>query len=257
MKKTITLLLSVLLLTNIAYASDDLDSLKKDVSNSLNAIVKTLKGYLKKTDEELKESKVVVEEIKEKAQALKEASQKKETNPVVLKQGLAAMPNCNISNQELAWSNDKWICRTPSYGTDCYPAKDEYRYEQADGSMVCSKSPKGSSINYYWKFRGYTSTCDSQSRKSKIYGCYYKNKNNQEVEVADSNCASATKSAVEERICYANWIVGPWVSRGCNASCNRPKRRSVSCPANNICIGPMPPTTGACSYQGSCSYGGS
>jgi hypothetical protein len=205
MKKFI-LLLSVLLLANNAIAVGDLESIKNYVVDNLNNTVSVLKNYFKTADIALKENKIIIEEENIKAHALKDASQKKETNPVVLKQGLAPMPNCDTTTQELAWSNDKWICRPPTYGTDCMPASDEYRYEE-DGKIVCSKSAKGKSLNYYWKFRGYGLNCDYSNNKFKIYGCYYKNKNNQEIEIEDSYCETKSKPYQANTSCRIECII--------------------------------------------------
>jgi hypothetical protein len=253
MKKFITLLLSVFLLTNTAIASDDITSLREDVSKGLNSTVKTLKEYFKKTDTELKEKKVIVEDAKEKAYVLKEASEVKETNPVVLKQGTASMPNCAV-NEELQWGGSSWTCLVPSYGTDCNPAKDEYKYYVGD-KAVCAKTPQGQSINYYWKFRGYYPNCGSDAKRARIYGCYYTNKLGAEVEVSDSNCSGASKPSVAEYTCYANWQTGGWGS--CSKSCGSgTKTRSVTCAANHICTGSKPSTSQSCN-AGSCNSGGS
>jgi hypothetical protein len=194
MKKIISLLLSLSLLANTAIASDDITNLREDISDKLNSTVATLKEYFKKTNEKLIENKVSVDTAKETAQTLKESSLEKETNPVVLKQGLVAMPDCDETTQELAWVDDKWVCRAPTYGTDCYPASDEYRYEE-DGKYVCSKTPQGESLNYYWKFRGYSLTCTNH-KKDSVYDCFYNNKNNQEILVNNSYCANKEKPYV-------------------------------------------------------------
>jgi hypothetical protein len=205
MKKIILSCLSILLFANIANAMNDIESLKSYVSDELNSTVSILKNYFKKTDTDLKEKKVIVEDAKLKAEVLKASSSEKETNPVVLNQGLVAMPNCDTETQELAWNNDKWICRTPTYGTDCMPASDEYRYEE-DGKMVCTKYAKGSSLDYYWKFRGYSANCDSANNKFKIYGCYYNNKNNQEIEISDDYCSGKSKQSQVNKSCRIECI---------------------------------------------------
>jgi hypothetical protein len=260
MKKIISLLLSLSLLANTAIASDDITNLREDISDKLNSTVATLKEYFKKTNEKLIENKVSVDTAKETAQALKESSLEKETNPVVLKHGTASMPNCDTSIEELAWNGDNWACVKPSYGTDCYPAKDEYRYEE-DGKIICSKSPQGESLNYYWKFRGHGFDCNTDAQKEKVYGCYYTNKLGAEVEVLDINCNGKSKPSADESICYANWQVGPWVYSKYitvdvytgNSSSTHDFRtypdpcssgsRGVTCPANHICTGSKPETT--------------
>jgi hypothetical protein len=250
MKKIITLLLSLSLLANTAIASDDIDNLKKEVSESLNHTVKTLKEYFKKTDTELKLEEIIVKDAKEKAYVLKESSQAKETNPVVLKQGTASMPNCS-SNEELQWVDSSWACVVPSYGTDCYPAKDEYKY-YVDGKAVCSKSAEGKLLNYYWKFRGYYPNCGSDAKRAKVYGCYYTNKLGVEVEISDANCNGKDKPSVAEYVCYANWKVGGW------GYCNQPCRsygsqsRSVTCASNHVCAGSKPATTQRCGGYREC-----
>jgi hypothetical protein len=245
MKKIISLLLSVLFVSNIALAEDaSINSLKEEVSDKLNSTVSVLKSYFKKTNEKLIENKVSVDTAKETAQALKESSLEKETNPVVLKHGTASMPNCDTSIEELAWNGDNWACVKPSYGTDCYPAKDEYRYEE-DGKIICSKSPQGESLNYYWKFRGHGFDCNTDAQKEKVYGCYYTNKLGAEVEVLDINCNGKSKPSADESICYANWQVGGFGS--CSVSCGPgTQTREVSCPANHICADSQPASTQSC-----------
>jgi hypothetical protein len=194
MKKLLLSFLSVLLFAGIANSLDDINSIKEYVSDELNSTVSILKSYFKKTDTELKDKKIIVEDAKEKSKALKLLSLEKETNPVVLKQGLVEMPICDTETQELTWINDKWSCIVPSYGTDCHPASDEYRYEE-NGKFVCSKAAKGQLISYYYKYRGLGNTCGSDNKKPLVYSCYYKNKNNAEIEVSESYCEDKLKPA--------------------------------------------------------------
>jgi hypothetical protein len=183
MKKIILSCLSILLFANIANAMNDIESLKSYVSDELNSTVSILKNYFKKTDTDLKEKKVIVEDAKLKAEVLKASSSEKETNPVVLNQGLVAMPNCDTETQELAWNNDKWVCRTPTYGTDCYPAKDETRIDNGDGSFSCVKNGTYTNVS-----RG-LSVCNGTEKTIQI-ACMFKNtKSGQETEV-ESGCGN-------------------------------------------------------------------
>lgn len=217
MKKIIILLISTLLFVNTSFASNDLDSLKIEVSESLNETVKVLKDYFKKTDEELKSNKIKVEEAKEKAQALKESSKEKETNPVVLKQGLVEMPNCDADTEELAWYNDKWICRTPTYGTDCYPAKDEIRVDNGDGAFTCIKEGTYTNVS-----RG-LSVCDGTDKTTQIACIFKNNKNGQEYQVEGSYCPSTPTPQRYKQACGEN---------GTNSSCKCPAGYKYN---NNTC----------------------
>jgi hypothetical protein len=194
-------LFTTISVTNASYSFIDL---KNDISDELNSTVSTLKNYFKEIDIQLKKEKAVVEDAKAKAESLKAASSEKETNPVVLNQGLVAMPNCDTSSEELAWSGQKWICRKPSYGTDCYPSSGETRINNGDGTFKCVQS--GSYVNEATGL----GACDGTEKRTQVACMFTNNKNGKKYQV-DSGCSNGVQRYRQ-----------PCGSNGINSACKCP-----------------------------------
>ncbi|HAG52737.1 MAG TPA: hypothetical protein DCL21_03010, partial [Alphaproteobacteria bacterium] len=130
--------------------------------------------------------------------------------------------------------------------SDCIAASDEYRYEDSNGNIVCKKSSEGSDLKYYWKFEGYGAKCNSDITKEKIYGCYYKDKNNKAIQVTKSHCTSVSKPNSSSVACEKPWTVLGWGA--CSKSCGGgTQTRSVTCDAGYNCSNyPQPINSQAC-----------
>lgn len=242
MKKLIIIL--CLFSLNVS-ANGELKETRKTVASNLNRTVVSLKDDFKVVKTKLDENKTEIDDLKDKSIALKIDSEKEESNPTVLTHGEKKMKNCS-DNQELYWTSKGWECKSPVYGSDCNAASDEYKYSSGD-KKVCSKTPAGVSIYSisYWKFRGYALSCASNKEKAKVYGCYYKNKLNKEIEISSSYCSKKSKPSAKVYICYADWAVGKWGA--CSKTCGGGvQKRSVSCPTNHICRNTKPADSQAC-----------
>jgi hypothetical protein len=245
MKKAILLLLSSFFV--LTSNADELKNTRKVIGEDLNATVKLIKGDLKSVNDALETNNREVRTMKSKANELLEFSNEKESNPTVLAHGADRVEDCK-DKQELAWNGKKWICKTPDYGTDCVKANDEYKYENPanSGKYVCSKSPKGQSIEYKWEFRANSNECFSNTYKRKVYRCYYVNKNGQQIDVEESYCGkSSDVTGSNGPRCTSTWQTGSWGA--CNKSCGGgTQTRSVTCKANHFCPGAKPATSQAC-----------
>lgn len=248
MFKYLLLILSVVAVQ--VQAAENVKETRKFVGQKLNETVVELKQNFKDTDSKNNEIKNDVTNLNSVTDLLVNHSTDDEINITVLPQGKKLMKVCT-NKQELKWKDDSWYCADIILKTDCVKSSDEYQYEETitkDGktvtNVVCAKSNKNSSINYYWEHRGYASSCGSDKQKAKVYSCYYKDKLGNAMEVAVSYCSNKSKPHAEDRFCYANWQVGPWSSGNapdsCDRGCNYTVTRSVYCPTNHICKGTKP-----------------
>jgi hypothetical protein len=197
------LLIAILLSFN-AYAVNEIESTRNSISTSLNEVVKDLKNQIKPLDSSLKDNLESTKTLEEEVDILLEKSDKKEINPTLLNHGKAEVEtNCDYDSQNLNWTGSKWRCMPVHVLSDCVAASDEYKVQNPDGSYSCQKSETSSgSVNTYWKFLGHAVQCGSSDANfPKVYGCFYKNKLNQEIQVADADCSGKTKPSAASKAC--------------------------------------------------------
>ena len=266
MKKIIYIFLLVSVLIGNAKASD-ISSSREVISNSLTNVVRDLKLLFKDMDLSLKSNVEETKILKENVEDLVDRSSKGERNPTVLDHGRSTVKElkyCNYDSQNIHWTGTEWKCQDVDILADCIPARDEYRVSDSNSSHKCQKHASGQSIKYYWKFNGYTKTCSSTTGLyGKIYGCYYKNKLNKEVQVDNSNCNGKSKPSSANSSCDTfRYVVGTWGScsaKACGTSGYQ--TRTVTCVnsrtnaavAGSNCSGTVPTTSQVC-YARSCSY---
>ena len=235
----------------IAFApsyANDVRTTRSEISSKLNAIVKDLKEDFRDTDTLINNNSNDVKILEEQVNDLVVQSEEKETNPTVLKHGKASvsrLSSCDYNSENLHWNGSGWVCQEVDVLSDCSPASDEYRVGTGSGSYSCQKNQTGSSINYYWKFTGNSITCSqTTAHYGKVYGCFYKNKLNKEIQVESSNCKGA-KPSVPTKTCNGSWSVGSWGS--CSKSCGTgTQTRSITCPAGKVCLDTKPIAVQAC-----------
>ena len=249
MKKNI--LIIFLFLISLNAQASNIEDARHSVNSKLNNTVKTLKSLYRDVDVDLNNTKTESESLKVTAENLFLRSKVDEINPSVLDHGSAALPSrdCDYAKENLSWDGNSWVCKKIEVDTQCQAAApDEYRYKDSNGNYVCSKSPEGESISYYWTFRGYSSICSNASvGYDKLYDCNYKNKNGQVIQVSDSSCKSS-KPSVSKKTCTTSWTVAGWGS--CNKSCGGgTQSRSVTCKSGYSCTGTKPATSQACNTQ--------
>lgn len=197
-------LIFALLLSFNAYAINDIEETRNHISGYLNNIVKELKNQFQPVDQSLKDNLEDTKSLEEDVDLLVEKSDKKETNPTILKHGKTSLKdNCDYNSQNLNWTGTEWRCLPVNVLVDCDAASDEYKIKQPDGSYACQKSETNNgAVNTYWKFLGHALQCDSSNIEyPKVYGCFYKNKLNQEIQVADSDCSNKTKPSAMSKAC--------------------------------------------------------
>ena len=225
--------ISLLLITNAKAESEDIESTRHQISNSLNTIVKDLKQYFSSTDRSLNTNLKNIKELEKDITSLVESSSKGESNPTVLDHGKAdieKLKNCNYDSQNIRWTGSEWDCQNVNILVDCNAASDEYRVKQPDGSYRCQKNSPGTSISYYWKFQGYSPKCDYLTGTSaKKYSCFYRNKQGVEVNVQSSKCSGKSKPSVANNSCASYiWMQHNWGS--CSKSCGGGSQtRTVNC----------------------------
>ena len=245
------LYLYTLIFALIAFASsyaNDVRSTRSEISSKLNAIVKDLKEDFRDADTLINKNSKDVKVLEEQVNDLVVRSGAGETNPTILKHGKASvsrLSSCDYNSENLHWNGSDWVCQEIDVLSDCSPASDEYRVSTGSGSYSCQKNQSGSVINYYWKFTGNSITCSpTTGLYGKVYGCFYKNKLNKEVQVASSNC-KGTKPATSTKTCKASWAVSAWSN--CSKSCGSgTQTRTVTCPAGKVCLDTKPETVQAC-----------
>lgn len=248
-KISILLVLFTFIVSAYAFASSEIETSRAELGNALNGTVKDLKQIYSDTETKLTTTKTDAESLKVIADTLAKRSENAEVNPSILEHGNSTLPSCTYATQNLRWDGNAWECKNIEIDSECQSAApDEYRYKDSDGNYVCSKSPEGESLSYYWIFRGYSATCtDPSIGYNKLYDCNYKNKNSQVVQVSDSNCKSS-KPSVSKKTCTTSWIVAGWGS--CNKSCGGGTQyRSVTCKSGYSCTGAKPATSQSCNTQ--------
>tara|TARA_Y100000590_G_scaffold429906_1_gene542957 strand:+ start:348 stop:1922 length:1575 start_codon:yes stop_codon:yes gene_type:complete len=266
--KNYCLVLFCLFFASVGQANEnDIASSRANISSSLNDAVATLKGYFFNVDVSLKSNIEETKILKENVEDLVDRSSKGESNPTVLDHGRSTVKElkyCNYDSQNIHWTGTEWKCQDVDILADCIPARDEYRVSDSNSSHKCQKHASGQSIKYYWKFNGYTKTCSSTTGLyGKIYGCYYKNKLNKEIQVDNSNCNGKSKPSSANSSCDTfRYVVGTWGScsaKACGTSGYQ--TRTVTCVnsrtnaavAGSNCSGTVPTTSQVC-YARSCSY---
>ena len=236
-------------LATISYATE-LEDARGKIGSSMNNTVTYIKGLFKDANSEVHNSLNKSKDTKTKADALYKQSQEKETNPTVLDHAKSSIKACDYDSENLHWSGSKWDCVKAKAATDCVAAPDEYRYQDSKGDWVCSKHPKGGSINYYYQFRGYSNKCTgANTGYEKLYDCVYKNKLGQIIQVEDKMCAGKSKPSVANKLCPKTWTVGAWGS--CSKTCGGGTQyRSVTCQSGYDCsCYPKPITSQSCNTQ--------
>lgn len=247
--KKATLLVALSLVGFSSFAAQNLEESRVKVAESLNKTVKDLKQIYLDTETKLNSTRANAQDLKIIADKLVKRSEKIEVNPSVLKHGEQGIPSCAYSTHNLHWNGNSWECRKIKVYSECQSAApDEYRYKDNDGNYVCSKSPKGKSLDYYWLFRGYSLTCSNPTvGYNKLYSCNYKNKNSQIIQVGDSYCKSS-KPSVSKKTCISNWMISAWST--CSKSCGGGvKTRSVVCPSGYMCSGTIPLDSQECNTK--------
>lgn len=195
------IIIATCLIALTAIASEIKES-RSVISQELQETINTLKEAFSLVENNIQEDKSDVIYLEQQAKNLVDESKELETNPTVLNHGKKNIASCDDA-EELQWNNNAWECVKPLYAYDCIASSDEYRYQDNDGNWHCSKSPKGESITYYWQQRGYEVNCNSNNVKPAVFSCYYKNKNNEVIEVANSYCKSS-KPSVAAKACPVN-----------------------------------------------------
>ena len=239
------------LITAVPSFASDVISARSEISSKLNAIVKDLKENFRDTDTLINNNSNDVKVLEEQVNDLVIRSGESETNPTILKHGKASvskLSSCDYNSENLHWNGLDWACQEVNVLSDCSPASDEYRVSTGSGSYSCQKNQSGSVINYYWKFTGNSITCSQTTGLyGKVYGCYYKNKLNKEVQVAGSNC-KGSKPSIETKTCKANWDVSSWSS--CSNICGGGiQTRTVTCPTGKVCLDTKPEVIQSCNAQ--------
>ena len=192
-------------LSAFALDNNDISQTRQSVSSKLNGVVKDLKFDFQTSQNSLNQTIKETETLRDDIKLLLDRTGYKESNPTTLPHARSAIKSCNYENQNLHWDGSEWVCLTANLATDCTPASDEYRYSVGDGVYKCTKQTKGGSLSYYWKFLGNSKTCTS-GYYNKVYGCFYKNKLNQEVQVANSSCKGKSKPSATAKRCQAKPI---------------------------------------------------
>ena len=209
MKLYLYVLIFTLIATVSAYASD-IASARSEISNKLNTVVKGLKEDFRDADTLINKNSKDVKVLEEQVNDLVVRSGAGETNPTILKHGKASvsrLSSCDYNSENLHWNGSDWVCQEIDVLSDCSPASDEYRVSTGSGSYSCQKNQSGSVINYYWKFTGNSITCSpTTGLYGKVYGCFYKNKLNQEIQVANSSCKGKSKPSATAKRCQAKPI---------------------------------------------------
>jgi hypothetical protein len=242
-------LLCFILFANTTFADNNkILETREAVGSSLNQLVLDIKSLFQENEKDLNNIREQNQSNKVKVEKLKQLSSEDESNPTVLDHAKKAIPYCDYSSKNLVWDGSAWKCVKMQVDTECQAAApDEYMYKDANGNNTCAKSPKGSSINYYYTFRGYSSKCSgAYSGYEKLYDCIYKNKLGDSIQVADSYCSGKSKPKVTNKLCKINWTAGPWSA--CSKTCGTGTRtRSISCKAGYDCSSyPMPHNSEKC-----------
>tara|TARA_Y100000588_G_scaffold29420_1_gene28634 strand:- start:328 stop:1317 length:990 start_codon:yes stop_codon:yes gene_type:complete len=205
MKQYIFVALFVLHSLNVLAFSDNISQTRQRVSSKLNSVVKDLKSDFQTSQNSLNQTIKETNSLQEDVKSLLDRAGYKESNPTILPHARAEIKSCNYDSENLHWNGTEWVCLPVSLATDCTPASDEYRYSVGDGIYKCTKQTKGGSLSYYWKFLGNSKTCTS-GYYNKVYGCFYKNKLNQEIQVANSSCNGKSKPSATAKRCQAKPI---------------------------------------------------
>jgi hypothetical protein len=245
------IILGLVLSFNAAAADLSLDTARESIGSSLNNVVREIKQLFNESAEDLNNVETKDIDNKARVESLKQKSEESESNPTVLKHAKKAIPDCDYNSKNLVWDGSAWKCVKMQVDTECQAAApDEYMYKDANGNNVCAKSPKGSSINYYYKFRGYSSKCTgAYSGYEKLYDCVYKNKLGQVIDVDAGNCSGKSKPSQANKLCAKAWSTGAWGS--CSKSCGGgTKSRSVYCQSGYDCsMYSQPTSTMSCNTQ--------
>ena len=239
--------LFILLFASLNANANDIEDTRSSVSSSLNDVVRHIKTQFSTVQSNVETNKEETTTLKQEVDDLVTRSGGSESNPTILKHGNKSIKSsCDYQTENLQWTGSSWICQEADVLSDCDAASDEYKVKKSDGSYSCQKNPSSSSINYYWKFYGYSKNCNSSTAQySKIYGCFYKNKINQEIQVDNSYCSGKTKPSAVTKSCAASWSVSSWGS--CSKSCGTGSQtRSVICPVGKVCLGTKPSTSQQC-----------
>jgi hypothetical protein len=180
--------------------NNDISQTRQSVSSKLNGVVKDLKSDFKTSQDSLDQTIKETDSLQEDVKFLLDRTGYKESNPTRLPHARVEIKTCDYDYQNLHWDGSKWVCLNANIATDCIPAADEYRYSIDNISYKCTKQTKGGSLAYYWKFLGYAKTCTS-GYYDKVYGCFYKNKLKQEIQVENSECSSKAKPNATAKRC--------------------------------------------------------
>ena len=192
----------VLAATSNANALEDT---KQEIGDVMNSTVDYIKDLFRDLNMGVHDSLNYSKSTKAQSEALYKQSSEGEVNPTVLTHAKKPIKACNYANQNLHWNGSSWDCIKVNVASDCQPAPDEYRYQNDNGQWVCDKVPEGGKINGYWKFIDYKSTCTAGLEQEKIYGCFYKNKLGEEIQIEESYCAGKQKPAVEDKQCPCDY----------------------------------------------------
>ena len=245
-------ILMMLLWANVSFAAtNEVSEARQSISGSLNQAVVEIKGLFKQSNDNMGSVNDKDTQNKARVQILKQKSEENESNPTVLNHAKKSIPSCDYNTKNLVWNGTSWQCVKMNVDTECQAAApDEYMYTDSKGHKVCAKSPKGVSINYFYKFRGYSSKCTGAYKGyEKLYDCKYRNKLGQEIEVSSSYCSGKSKPSVGNKLCAKSWTVGSW--SGCSRSCGGGTRsRSVYCQAGYDCsMYSRPSSSTSCNTQ--------
>lgn len=182
-----------------------LDDTRQEIGNYMNSTVDYIKSIFRQTNQEVHESLDQSKDTKARAEHLYKQSSEKETNPTVLNHAKKSIKACNYDTENLHWTGSNWDCIKINVGSDCQAAPDEYRYQDSSGQWVCAKIPEGGDLKPYWKFIDYKSTCTAGLSYDKLYGCFYKNKLGEEIQINDSYCQGKNKPSVADKQCPCDY----------------------------------------------------
>jgi hypothetical protein len=201
-------LLIALLLSFNAYSANDVENTRREISSSLNSVVRDLKGQFQPLDQSLRKNLEEASTLETEVENLVTKSGKKETNPTVLIHGNTDLKaDCDYDSENLNWTGSNWSCLPANISTDCNAASDEYRILNESGYHSCVK--KGTYVNESF---GWSVCNDTKGEKETVVRCIFANQKNN------------TKSHVDDKFCSnkIDRFKQPCGENGGNSSCKCP-----------------------------------